>query len=110
MASPPKMQAKKKIQAQKDESKRKVKKELFSDDKHLPCPAGGRTAEGIYFPNQANHPSPDLIRFGKTSIQQKNRRSTNEGTTATLPIFVQNKFRLLAQRWNLSIPSVPAAV
>ena len=83
MASPPKMQAKKKIQAKKDECKRKVKKELFSDDKHLPCPAGGRTAEGIYFPNQANHPSPDLIRFGKTSIQQKNRRSTNEGTTAT---------------------------
>ena len=77
MASPPKMQAKTKIQAQKDEIKRKVKKE------HLPCPAGGRTAEGIYFPNQANHPSPDLIRFGKTSIQQKNRRSTNEGTTAT---------------------------
>ena len=53
MAGPPKMQAKKKIQAKKDECKRKVKKELFSDDKHLPCPAGGRTAEGIYFPNQA---------------------------------------------------------
>ena len=29
MASPPKMQAKKKIQAQKDESKRKVKKNFF---------------------------------------------------------------------------------
>ena len=29
MASPPKMQAKKKIQAQKDESKRKVKKNYF---------------------------------------------------------------------------------
>ena len=82
MASPPKMQAKTKIQAQKDEIKRKVKKE------HLPCPAGGRTAEGIYFPNQANHPSTDLIRFGKTSIQQKNRRSTNEETTATLPTFL----------------------
>ena len=29
MASPPKMQAKKKIQAQKDESKRKVKKKNY---------------------------------------------------------------------------------